>query len=69
MQLRACFCCPGRNVLKVFALLATYAAYLALGAAVFSAIESPIEARLVDTLRQARKNFLASFPQVTGELK
>jgi hypothetical protein len=61
-----CFCCPGQRTLKALALLTAYAGYLALGAAVFSAIESPIEARYVEILRTARKEFLERFPQVTG---
>ncbi|XP_059483070.1 potassium channel subfamily K member 6-like isoform X2 [Neocloeon triangulifer] len=69
MQLMSgrCFCCPGQQTLKVLALLTAYAAYLAVGAAVFSAIESPIEAKYVDILRTARKEFLNAFPQVTDE--
>ena len=60
------FCCPGPRSLKTVALVIAYAGYLALGAAVFSAIESPIEARYVEILRTARKDFLKMFPQVTG---
>lgn len=66
LSLGRCFCCPGPRILKTVALVIAYAGYLALGAAVFSAIESPLEASYVEVLRTARKEFLKMFPQVTG---
>ena len=51
---------------RLLALLLVYLLYLVLGAAVFSAIEAPIETEVVDSLREKREQFLEKHKSCGG---
>lgn len=48
-------------------LVVFYGLFLILGAAIFSAIESPLEVAEVRTMRDRKSHFLRNHPCVTGE--
>ena len=54
---------------RILLLLAVYFLYLFLGATIFSAIEHPIEGRMLKKLKQQKDKFLLENKCVKGESK
>ena len=52
---------------RVFLLVLVYFIYLFFGATIFSAIEHPIEGRMVEELRNQKDSFLEGHKCVDGE--
>ena len=56
-----------RGNIRFIILVAVYIFYLAVGAAIFTAIESPYERRLFKQVRQVRDEFLAQHPCINDD--
>lgn len=52
---------------RLLLLIAFYGLFLILGAAIFSAIESPLEVAEVKTMRDRKNHFLRTHPCITGK--
>ena len=58
---------PRRGNVRLLCLVLFYLVFLVVGAAIFSAIEAPVEVGLIRSTRRLKQNFLRDNPCVTGE--
>lgn len=57
----------GHTVCRLLIAIVGFVVYLSIGAAIFSAIETPGDLETISNLRQFRKAFLEEHPCITGE--
>jgi len=56
-----------KSNLRLLLLIAFYGLFLILGAAIFSAIESPLEVTSIKEIRERKNHFLRTHSCLTGE--
>ena len=59
---------PRRGNVRLLCLVMFYLVFLVVGAAIFSAIEAPVEVGLIRSTRRMKQKFLQANPCVTGEI-